>query len=259
MLSDLYDGAIKDAGAREEKIPLARIEKLALGAPSPIPVDLHLRNPDNIRVIAEIKRASPSRGNIASISNPAALAEIYEGAGAAAVSVLTEGRKFLGSLDDLDQVRRTVEVPILRKDFIANEYQVFEARAHGADMVLLIAAGLDQRTMAHLKGLIEQLGMSALIETHSEKEVFRACELESLLIGINARDLVTFETDRSLFGRLVSMIPETSIRIAESAVRYVSDVQEYASYGADCVLVGEALVVGNAAELVRSFSEVRKP
>lgn len=258
MLLDLYAGAIRDAAAREELIPLPQIEKLALLSPAAIAPEPHLLSPTHIRVIAEIKRASPSRGSIASIEDPAALARSYETAGAGAVSVLTEGRSFLGSLEDLDEVRKSVRIPVLRKDFIANEYQVLEARAHGADMVLLIVAGLDQKTLTHLKAFTEQLGMTALIETHSEQEVVRACEVESRLIGINARDLGTFETDRSLFGRLASLVPEGSIKIAESAVRSVADVEEYASFGADCVLVGEALVTGDASELVSSFSKVKK-
>jgi indole-3-glycerol phosphate synthase len=162
-------------------------------------------------------------------------------------------------LQDLYEVRDAVSVPVLRKDFIANEYQVLEARAHGADLVLLIVAGLDQKTLLRLKLLTEELGMVALVETHSEQEVLRACEIDSRLVGINARDLATFETDRSLFGKLVSLVPSGAIKIAESAVRSVSDVQEYASYGADCVLVGEALVNGDASELVSSFSKVSKP
>ena len=207
MLLDLYAGAIRDAAAREELFPLEQIEKLALLAPAVIASEPHLLSPTNIRVIAEIKRASPSRGSIASIEDPAALARSYETAGAGAVSVLTEGRRFLGSLEDLDEVRKAVNIPVLRKDFIANEYQVLEARAHGADLVLLIVAGLDQKTLIRLKTFTEQLGMSALVETHTEQEVLLACELESRLIGINARDLETFETDRSLFGRLASLVP----------------------------------------------------
>ena len=258
MLFDLYAGAIRDASVREELIPLPQIEKLALLSPPSIDLEPHLLSPTNIRVIAEIKRASPSRGSIANIEDPAALARSYESAGAGAVSVLTEGRSFLGSLDDLDEVRKAVKIPVLRKDFIANEYQVLEARAHGADLVLLIAAGLDQKTLLRLKTFTEQLGMAALVETHSEQEVLRACEVESRLIGINARDLETFETDRFLFGRLASFVPKGPIKIAESAVRSVADVEEYASFGADCVLVGEALVTGDASELVSSFSKVKK-
>jgi indole-3-glycerol phosphate synthase len=259
LLLDLYAGSIRDATAREEIVSLEQIEKIALQASPAISYEQHLLSPSNIRVIAEIKRASPSRGSIASIEDPSALAKSYETAGAGAVSVLTEERSFLGSLRDLDEVRKVVGVPVLRKDFIANEYQVLEARAHGADLVLLIVAGLDQKTLVRLKHLIEQLGMAALVETHSEQEVLRACEIDSRLVGINARDLATFETDRSLFGKLASLVPSGAIKIAESAVRNLSDVQEYASYGADCVLVGEALVTGNATELVGSFSKVSKP
>ena len=259
MLQDLYAGAIKDATEREELVPVKQLEKLALQAATAISYEQHLLSPSNIRVIAEIKRASPSRGSIATIEDPAALAKSYEVAGAGAVSVLTERISFLGTLHDLDEVRKATSVPVLRKDFIANEYQVLEARAHGADLVLLIVAGLDQKTLLRLKLLIEQLGMAALVETHSEQELLRACEVDSRLIGINARDLDSFQTDRSLFGSLASLVPSGAIKIAESAVRNVSDVQEYASYGADCVLVGEALVTGNASELVSSFSEVTKP
>lgn len=259
MLQDLYAGAISDAAVREESVSRGSIEQLALEAAPVIAYEPHLFSSSNIRVIAEIKRASPSRGKLAPIEDPATLAKSYENAGAGAVSVLTEGRSFLGNLQDLDEVSNAISVPVLRKDFIANEYQVLEARAHGADLVLLIVAGLDHKNLVRLKSLIEQLGMAALVETHSESEVLRACEIDSRLIGINARDLSTFETDRSLFGRLASLVPTGPLKIAESAVRNLSDVQEYASYGADCVLVGEALVTGDAAELVGSFSEVAKP
>jgi indole-3-glycerol phosphate synthase len=150
-------------------------------------------------------------------------------------------------------------VPVLRKDFIANEYQVLEARAHGADFVLLIVAGLEQKTLSRLKALIDQLGMTAIIETHSEPEVSFACEIGAELIGINSRDLETFETNRAIFGELAALVTTDAIIIAESAVRNLSDVQEYASFGADCVLVGEALVTGDASNLVSSFSKVLKP
>lgn len=259
MLQDLYAGAISDAADREQKISLDEIEKQALSKPKAIRVKDFLFNESKVRVIAEIKRASPSKGKLAQIPEPKNLAEIYASAGAGSISVLTEGRKFLGSLDDFDEVRSVVKIPLLRKDFIANEYQILEARAHGADMVLLIAAGLEASKLGHLKGFIEGLGMSALIETHNKQEVLLACELGAELIGVNARDLVTFETNRSLFGELASHIPSGTIKIAESAVRDVSDVIEYASYGADCVLVGEALVTGDAASLVAAFSKVSKP
>jgi indole-3-glycerol phosphate synthase len=258
LLLDLYAGAIKDAHAREQLVPKAEIQVLAESAKPALDPNEFLFSPTHIRVIAEIKRASPSRGKIAEIDEPGILAAVYESAGAGAVSVLTEGHKFLGSLEDLDAVRAAISIPVLRKDFIANDYQVLEARAHGADLVLLIAAGLEPKELVRLKLLVEQLGMTALIETHSEAEVLLACELGAPLIGINARDLETFETDRELFGKLASLIDTDAIKIAESAVRNVADVSEYASYGADCVLVGEALVTGDASALVRSFSDVRK-
>jgi indole-3-glycerol phosphate synthase len=259
LLQDLYDGAISDAAARAEFVSLEHIEKAAATASAPLDSRNFIFSENSIRVIAEIKRASPSKGKLADISDPATLAIKYQDSGAGAISVLTEGRKFLGSLEDLDKVRSSVQIPLLRKDFIANEYQVLEARAYGADMVLLIAAGLEKTVLSSLKKLIEELGMCALVETHNKEEVLLACELGSELIGINARDLQTFETDRSLFGELASLIPEGTVKIAESAVRNVADVVEYASYGADCVLVGEALVTGDASRLVASFSEVLKP
>jgi indole-3-glycerol phosphate synthase len=259
LLHDLYAGALTDAAAREEKLTFKQVEQLALSAPEALDAKDFLRNETHMRVIAEIKRASPSRGVLAEIENPAQLAQSYELAGAAAVSVLTEARSFLGSLQDLDEVRQAISIPVLRKDFIANEYQVLEARAHGADMVLLIAAGLDLSTLKRLKALVEQLGMSSLIETHNEAEVLLACEIGADLIGINARDLTTFQTDRSLFAELSALITTDAVKIAESAVRDVKDVEEYARYGADCVLVGEALVTGDAEGLVSSFSRVTKP
>jgi indole-3-glycerol phosphate synthase len=155
-------------------------------------------------------------------------------------------------------VRSSVGIPILRKDFISKAYQVLEARAHGADIVLLIVAGLERKNLVALKADIEQLGMTALVETHSEDEIRLACDVGAELIGINARDLETFETDRSLFARLASLVSGDALKIAESAVRDVSDVIGYASEGADCVLVGEALVTGDAFELVRQFSQVAK-
>ena len=258
MLRDLYAGAISDAQTREQSLSLKEVEKLAASAPAALSAKDFLLNDSKIRVIAEIKRASPSKGKLAEIPDPGELARLYQNAGAGAISVLTESRKFLGSLEDFEAVRRIASIPLLRKDFIANEYQVLESRAHGADLVLLIAAGLDKNTLLRLKTLVEDLGMSALIETHNEAEVQLACELGSELIGINARDLETFETNRALFAQLSSLIPAHTITIAESAVRDVSDVIEYASQGADCVLVGEALVTGDAASLLASFCNVSK-
>lgn len=258
MLESLYAGAVADAASRQEQVSLTEIEKLAAKAKPALNAVEALSIGNFIKVIAEIKRASPSKGHLAPIADPAGLGRLYQSAGASAISVLTEQRSFLGSLDDLDAVRSAVSVPILRKDFIANEYQVLEARAHGADIVLLIAAGLEPNVLIRLKSLIESLGMTAFIETHNQEEVEFAASIDSKLVGVNARDLTTFKTDKGLFEELVHLLPTDCIKVAESAVRGIEDVEAYAGAGADCVLVGEALVTGDAAALVGAFSRIAK-
>jgi indole-3-glycerol phosphate synthase len=258
VLESLYAGAVADAASRQEQVSLTEIEKLAAKAKPALNAVEALSIGNFIKVIAEIKRASPSKGHLAPIADPAGLGRLYQSAGASAISVLTEQRSFLGSLDDLDAVRSAVSVPILRKDFIANEYQVLEARAHGADIVLLIAAGLEPNVLIRLKSLIESLGMTAFIETHNQEEVEFAASIDSKLVGVNARDLTTFETDRGLFEELVHLLPSDCIKVAESAVRGVEDVEAYSAAGADCVLVGEALVTGDAEALVGAFSRIAK-
>jgi indole-3-glycerol phosphate synthase len=214
---------------------------------------------DGVGVIAEVKRASPSRGTLASITDPAALAADYEAGGAAAISVLTEGRRFGGSLDDLRAVRGRVDVPVLRKDFIVTSYQLWEARAAGADMALLIVAALDDNA---LEGLVERagsIGLTALVEVHDEDEVERALAAGAQVIGVNNRDLHTLEVDRDTFARLAPRIPDSVVRVAESGVRGPHDVIEHARAGADVVLVGETLVTGgdpraSVADLVAAGS-----
>jgi len=200
---------------------------------------------DRVKIIAEVKRASPSRGAMADIADPAALAVSYQTGGASAISVLTEGRRFGGSLQDLSDVRAAVEVPVLRKDFIAEPYQVFEARAADADLVLLIVAALEQGVLDELHALILQLGMTPLVEAHSADEVERALDVGAQVVGVNARDLSTFELDRDLFGTLADRIPSGVVRVAESAVKEPADVAHYRAAGADVVLIGEALVTGD--------------
>ena len=236
---------------------LAEVEAAAVARPPAIDVLAALSPRENVRIIAEVKRASPSRGALAAIPDPAVLARAYESGGASAVSVLTEGRRFGGSLADLDAVRAAVSLPVLRKDFIAEPYQVFEARAAGADLVLLIVAALEQPLLESLASLVTELGMTPLIETHSADEVRRAADIGGRLVGVNARDLSTFELDRDLFGRLADLIPDDAIRIAESAVLSPDDVAHYRRAGADAVLVGEALVTNDPVETLRRFLEVR--
>ncbi|MCW4384366.1 indole-3-glycerol phosphate synthase TrpC [Salinibacterium sp. SYSU T00001] len=242
MLDDLLAGALADAEARRSTRPLREVEAQALARPAAIDAIEALAPAEHVKIIAEVKRASPSRGAMAEIPDPAALAVAYETGRASAISVLTEGRRFGGSLADLEAVRAAVSLPVLRKDFIGDPYQVFEARAAGADLVLLIVAALEQERLASLYSLIRELGMTALVETHSAEEVSRALDVGAELIGVNARDLSTFELDQELFGELAVQIPAGVIRVAESAVKSAADVAHYRAAGADVVLVGEALV-----------------
>ena len=253
MLTDLVSGALIDASERRASRTLAEVEASALARPAAIDALAALAPASRVRIIAEVKRASPSRGVIADIPDPAALAVSYETGGAAAISVLTEGRRFGGSLADLEAVRDAVLLPVLRKDFIAEPYQVFEARAAGADLVLLIVAALDQVTLVRLFELTSQLGMAVLVETHSADEVSRALDIGAGLVGVNARDLSTFELDQNLFGSLAGQIPSGVIRVAESAVKSAADVAHYREAGADVVLVGEALVTGDPVRTLADF------
>lgn len=256
MLAELVGGALADAAQRREFRSLAEVESAAIAKAPAIDALGALARRDTVHIIAEVKRASPSRGELATIADPAALALDYQRGGASAVSVLTEGRKFGGSLDDLVSVCEAVTIPVLRKDFIAEPYQVFEARAAGADLALLIVAALDDVTLRQLFALISELGMVALVETHTETEVDRALELGASLIGVNARDLSTFELDQDLFGVLADRIPSGVIRVAESAVKSAADVAHYRRAGADVVLVGEALVTSDPLATLNEFLAV---
>lgn len=257
MLSSLTAGALEDAAERRKIISYGSLESLIETAPPVANVYEQLAPTDHIKVIAEVKRASPSRGKLAEIENPASLALTYEQHGASVISVLTEQRKFMGSLEDLRAVKEKVSVPVLRKDFIAEEYQILEARAFGADVILLIVAALEQHVLERLYKFADELGLGILIETHSLEELHRSLELNPQLLGINARDLSTFELDRNLFSELSEFIPSGVIKVAESAVRNTEDVQHYRNSGADVVLVGEALVTSDAAQTLSSFLAVR--
>ncbi|GAA1988477.1 indole-3-glycerol phosphate synthase TrpC [Microbacterium pumilum] len=255
MLADLTAGAVEDADARASEQPLAAVEAAALAQPPALAALAALAPADRVRIIAEVKRASPSRGDLAAIPDPAHQARLYEQGGAAVISVLTEGRRFKGSLSDLVAVKAAVGLPVLRKDFIANEYQVFEARAAGADLVLLIVAALEQDVLERLHSLALDLGMTPLVEAHSAEEIDRAAAVGARVIGVNARDLSTFDLDRDLFGRLVERIPAGTVKIAESAVLVPADVTHYRASGADAVLVGEALVTNDPIATLSAFLE----
>ncbi len=256
MLTQLIAGAVADATARMAACSQAEIEK-AVTAQVPARDALAVLAPAaHVKIIAEIKRASPSRGQLSEIVDPAELAARYVQGGASAISVLTEERQFNGSLADLVAVRAAVDIPVLRKDFIVLPYQVFEARAAGADLVLLMASALNQSQLSELHDLVNDLGMTALVEAHDADEVDRAVDIDAKLIGINARDLTTFDLDRDLFGRLVDRVPSGTIRVAESAVKSVADVARYRAAGADVVLIGEALVTSDPVATLAEFMAV---
>ena len=256
MLDGLFQAAEADARLREQNLDYQSLEKLALSLPLPVDAEQKLAKTNRMRLIAEIKRASPSRGELAPIADPEAQGLGYEVAGADAISVLTERTGFKGSLEDLQVVSQAVEIPTLRKDFISNEYQLLEARANGAAMALLILSWLEKDHYLRLKMFAEEIGLKVLVETHSAPEIEIAAQSGAKLIGINTRDLVTFKTDLGLFEKLADLLPEDCVKIAESSVRSVEDVRRYRDAGADCVLVGEALVTGDYLELIPQIISV---
>lgn len=245
VLDEILTGVRADLADRQRCVPIELLKERVARQGEAKPVVPVLRR-GGVQVIAEVKRSSPSRGHLAAIPDPAGLAAQYEAGGACCISVLTEGRRFGGSLADLDAVRAVVDVPVLRKDFIVSSYQLWEARAHGADLVLLLVVALDQNALVSLVERAQSLGLTPLVECHTEEEVDRAVDAGATVIGVNARDLRTLAVDRDTFARLAPRIPEGIVRIAESGVRGPHDVIEYARTGADAVLVGENLVTSAA-------------
>ena len=195
-----------------------------------------------LAVIAEVKRSSPSKGALADIPDPAALAAEYAAGGASAISVLTERRRFGGSLADLEAVRAAVDTPLLRKDFMVTDYQLWEARAAGADLALLIVASLTDDELTALMATAKMLGLTALVEVHTADETRRALDAGAHLLGVNNRNLQTLDVDIAQFERLVGLIPDDVVKVAESGILSVADVRRVADAGADVILVGEALV-----------------
>ncbi len=243
VLDDILAGVREDVALRMEQVPLDELKERAANVAPARDVAAVLADED-VCVIAEVKRSSPSKGVLAEIADPAALASAYEAGGAHCISVLTEERRFGGSLADLAAVRAAVDIPVLRKDFIVTSYQLWEAKAYGADMILLIVAALDQPALVSLIERTQSLGLTALVEVHDEDEMARAVEAGAHVIGVNARNLKTLEVDRDTFARVAPHIPAYCVKIAESGVRDPHDLIVYAEAGADAVLVGESLVTG---------------
>lgn len=243
VLDEIIDGVRADLAERQQAVPLEALKERAASAPPPRDA-LAALGGDGVSVIAEVKRSSPSKGALAAIADPAALARDYELGGAKVISVLTERRRFGGSLEDLAAVRANVDICVLRKDFIVTAYQLWEARAHGADLALLIVAALEQDALVSLVERATSIGLTPLVEVHDEDEVERAVAAGAKIIGVNARDLRTLAVDRGTFARVAPLIPDGVITVAESGVRGPHDLLAYASAGADAVLVGESLVTG---------------
>jgi indole-3-glycerol phosphate synthase len=246
VLDDINAGVREDMEARKRLVSLAELKDRALAAAPARDAWAALDGPsatrEHLKVIAEIKRRSPSKGELAIIVESASLSLQFADGGAAVISVLTEQRRFNGSLADLDAVRARVDVPLLRKDFTLDEYQIWEARAHGADLILLIVASLSDQQLREFSALSRELGMNVLVETHTPEEVERAVAAEARIIGVNVRNLKTLDVDRSVFDSLAGSIPAGAVVVAESGVRGADDVAHYAAHGANAILVGEALV-----------------
>ena len=256
VLDEIVAGVRLDLAERESRTSLADLRAALADVDPPRDPMPHFRAPGS-SVIAEVKRRSPSKGDLADIPDPAVLAQAYAAGGAAAISVLTEQRRFGGSLDDLRAVRAAVDVPILRKDFIVEPYQLLEARAAGADLALLIVAALDDDTLRRLYDEARELGLTVLVEVHDEPETERAVALGAELVGVNARNLKTLEVHPEVFGTLAHLIPDDRVKVAESGIFGPADVKQYVAEGARAVLVGEALVKdGDPAAAVAAMRKV---
>ncbi len=239
VLDSIIEGVREDLAAR--RLPLSQLQEQLDQAPQVIDAHPRLRT-EEMAIIAEVKRSSPSKGALSDIADPRALAAQYQEAGAAVVSVLTEKRRFGGSLEDLISVRSEISIPILRKDFMIDEYQFLEARAAGADVVLLIVAALSKNQLKDYYDLATELGMAVLVETHTAQEIEDAMAIEPRIIGVNARNLKTLDIDLAAFTSLIPMIPDSVIRVAESGISQRSEVEVAQGAGANAILVGETLV-----------------
>jgi indole-3-glycerol phosphate synthase len=256
VLDDIVAGAREDLAQRQARTPVAELRHRIADQVAPALDPMPAFRASGLSVIAEVKRRSPSKGDLAEIPDPAALATAYAAGGADAISVLTEERRFSGSLADLDAVRAAVDTPLLRKDFVVSDYQVLEARAHGADLVLLIVAALDDAQLGDLHQAVRGLGMTPLVEVHDEAEVDRAVAAGAELVGVNARNLKTLDVDPDTFARLAGLLPEGIVKVAESGIAGPADAARYAAEGADVVLVGEALVrTGDPAAAVAAMRQ----
>jgi len=228
---------------KKRRLPLPVVERMAREQPPTLDLASALTG-DGIKLIAEVKKASPSHGVIRPDFDPVKIAQLYADNGAAAVSVLTEARYFQGSLDHLTDIKKALlqKLPLLRKDFIVDPYQVYESRAYGADALLLIIALLKPEILKELLDLSHQLSMNCLVEVHNEVEVEIALDSRAKIIGINNRDLNTFTVDLATSERLRPLIPKDRIVVSESGIKERTDIDRLRTWGIDAILVGEALM-----------------
>lgn len=241
VFEQIVQGVIEDVAAREAQLPFKEIKAMSRAAEPPRDAVAALER-SGCGVIAEIKRATPFKGQIAQIDSPALLAQDFEAGGARVIGCQTERRRFQGSLEDLRAVKAAVDVPVMSKDFIVDPYQIHEARYYGADMVPLVATALDQARLESLLDRIESLGMTALVEVHTPEEASRAIKAGAKVVGVNARDYRSMTVNREAFGEIAPGLPRETIRVAMSGVRKPTDLMRYASAGADAVVIGESLV-----------------
>ncbi len=244
MLDEIIAKKRGEVERRKEILPLAHLKKRIAQQKPPLDFALALKGKP-IRLIAEVKQASPSRGILCPNFNPTELATTYAQGGANAISVLTEASYFKGSIDHLAAIREVVKLPLLRKDFIFDPYQVYESRAYGADALLLIVAILSQEQFKELLSIGHSLGLKCLVEVHNETDVERALLSGAEIIGINNRDLNTFAVDINTTGQLLPLIPQQKIVVAESGIKNRKDIEKLMDWRVNAVLVGEALVTAN--------------
>ena len=256
ILEQIVADNLAELEARKSSLPLAELQRIALAQPPPLDFASALRG-DRISLIAEVKKASPSRGIIRPDFNPVEIARTYASNGASAISVLTEVKYFQGSLNHLKDIKNALgnkRLPLLRKDFISDPYQVYESRACGADSLLLIAAILTPERLEELLGLSHQLGMHCLVEVHNEAELEVALRSRARIIGINNRDLTSFTVDLGTTGRLRPLIPPGRIVVSESGIKNHNDMKKLKTWGVDAVLIGESLM--SAPDIAAKIKEL---
>lgn len=256
ILDQIVARSRDDLEQRKQEVSLQEMQARAATQPAPLDALAALRARDAVHVIAEVKRASPSRGLLAPNFDPVGLARTYAASGASLISVLTEPHFFQGSPAYLTAIKQAVNIPVLCKDFIFDEYQVYEARSWGADLILLICAILDNEQLHHLAKVAHRLGMHCLVETHNAEEVYRAVTMGAAIIGVNSRDLRTFEMHPGLLRDLRRLIPADRVLVAESGIHAAADARRLSRYNIQAMLVGESLVTsgdipGQISQLLR--------